>query len=396
MPSDVLDVDRMRKQGTKLHVENLPMQQLDSDAYLRGIPSSVLASIKVVGPAAPLTGQLPALKELILNSRNLEVLSFQDKGLGTQLRFGPGERMPPLTELSLRSYDWNHSEREVREHWDFSRLQSLELMSVPYYNFLSSVPRGSLSNLRSLQLEDWSAHLEDRRLEATGLLYDLLRHQIKSLTSLGVSCHVQRLPLDAILKHRNLEELRLRDHVGFAAEHLRCPTLEPRDLAALGRNLVRLCSLEIDMDHRVCSPEDFLRALMHFPRLDRLTLHVQTTVRTNDEADDDYYDRVAQEDRDHDAAMHIFSLLTSGRAQTNPDLLWKHITINVGGWRRIMVRRLGSAWRALNERGVFAERCFVMKRTNGQYGTHEISCDVPSSRPTPGSRALSPAVYEIR
>ncbi|KAF4119874.1 hypothetical protein GMORB2_3562 [Geosmithia morbida] len=368
-PSDVLDLDGMRQQGTRLHIEDLPTRQLDSDTYLRAVPSDLLTSIKVASLAPPLTGRLPELKRLMLHSRSLEAFHYRDRGQGSQLKFDRGERMPPLVDLSLVSYDWNHSEQQVREHWDFSRLESLELLSVPYYNFISSVPRGSLWGLRALHLDDFSAHLPDRRREATALLHDLLLDGIGGLTSLGVTCHVRRLGLDAILRHgHGLESLRLRDHVGFGTDGTRCPTLDPRDLSVLAVHLVCLRTLELDMDTRLCRADQFLAAiLLGFPRLETLTLHIPTTISINENDDDDI--PYGAEDPDRDQVSAILTMLVDGR----PDLPWKQVTINVGGWKRILVRRLSPAWRSLNMRGIFAERCFVMNGDgNGCYTTREI------------------------
>lgn len=54
---------------------------------------------------------------------------------------------------------------------------------------------------------------------------------------------------------------------------------------------------------------------------------------------------------------------------------WQSVTLNVGGWKKVMVRRLGDAWRQRNENGVFAERCFVMERSrSGDLYVREEKC----------------------
>lgn len=378
LPSDILDLERMEKQRTRLFVENLPMRQFDGNSYIRAVPSGSLVSLKLASPTPPLTTRLASLKRLLLLSRNLEILHYQDRGQGTQLSFDEGERMPPLRVLSLRSYDWNHSDDEVWKHWDFSRLRSLELISVPCFNFLNSVPFQELADISSLHVEDWSAHLLDRRREATRLLHDLIRHHIRELKSLEATCHVELFQLDAILRHgQTLQKLLLRDHVGFSDENRRCPTLQLGDLSLLARNLPILHTLEVDMDTQRCDPEQFLHSIIQFPRLENLTLHVQTLVSA---AEND----VSRTDQDYHAAMAIFGDLTRGRKSERTDCPWKRITINVGGWRPVMIRRLSPAWRELNEHGIFAERCFVMDRVQGQYTIREeMSIESSSSRATP-------------
>ena len=354
------------------------MRQFDGDSNIRAVPRGSLVSLKLASPTPPLTTRLGPLKQLLLLSRNLEVLHYQDRGQGTQLKFEKGERMPPLRDLSLRSYDWNHSDDQVREHWDFSRLRSLELISVPYFNFLSSVSFPELSNLHTLHIEDWSSHLPDRRHEATLLLHDLIRHYIRRLKSLEATCHVELFQIDAILRHGgSLQKLRLRDHIGFGDEDRRCPTLRPTDLRLLARNLPILHTLDVDMDVERCVPEQFLLSILKFPRLETLTLRVQTLVSAADEY-------IPRTDQDYHASMALFRALTRAREADRPDHPWKRITINVGGWRPVMVRRLSRAWRELNEHGIFAERCFVLERIQGQYSDREeLNVESCSSRATP-------------
>lgn len=366
----------MKNEATELYVENLPVRYSSAESYLRAVPTDVLVSLKLASPTPPLSDWLSALKDLLLRSRNLKVLHHRDRGQGRQLNFARGERMPPFKELSLKSYDWNHSKTEVDEHWDLSELETLELRSVPYYNFLRSVRPEQLSRLTSLHIDDWSAHLPDHRQEATQLLYDLIQNHIKSLRCLGITCHTDMFPLSALTRHRDLEHLRLRDHVGFGTEDQQCPTLDPRDLSALSGKLPRLRTLELDMDRRQCDPAKFLDAVLEFPRLESLTLHVQTLISVTDE-------EIPAGDSDYDAATAMLSQLAKGREKTDPDRPWKSITINVGGWEHIMVRRLSQAWQALNERGIYAERCFVMVREGGWYMVREVSNDATAGVTTP-------------
>ena len=59
---------------------------------------------------------------------------------------------------------------------------------------------------------------------------------------------------------------------------------------------------------------------------------------------------------------------------------WKRITINVGGWKSVMVRRVAGAWRERNRRGVYAERCFVLERDDddGTVTLREAMASAPS------------------
>jgi hypothetical protein len=324
----------------------------------------MLRSLKLASPAPPLTNRLESLKQLLLRSKHLETFYYQDRGQGTRFTFHPGETLPAFKELLLRSYDWNHTADAVEEHWDFSRIQVLKLIDVPVYEFLVSVPFDDLVGLHTLHCEDFSAHLPDRREKATEGLYVLVR-RIRALNTLKISCHTQHFPVDAIVGHaKTLRTLKYRDHVGFSEEDRHCPTMWIDDLVLLSRTLVHLHTLELDMEVAFTDPPLFLGALCSFPSLHTLTLHVQTVLRP--------FEIVHPEtDPDYDAALKVYRTLMTYKTGT----AWRSITINVGGWKRHLVRRLGEAWREQNERGVYAERCFVLERS--PQGESTIREEVP-------------------
>jgi hypothetical protein len=339
----------------ELYIDDLPLRDVHGDHqcnYLQGIPATLLVSLKMATPVPPLTTRLHWLKQVLLNSRRLEIFHYDDRGQGTQFSFAEKERLPPLKELSLRSYDWNHSAKDVADHWDFSMIRHLALVDVPLYQFLASVPCTMLLKLHTLHCEDFSAHLTDRRRDATRQLY-MLVSQVRALHTLRITCHTQLFPVDALLRHaRTLRVMSFRDYVGFGDEERRCPTICIDDLVSLSHGLPNLHTLELDMDAASCVPSLFLGALCRFPQLHTLTLHVQTVLRS--------YDAVRPgTDRDCDSVLATIRALVWGKQGGVP---WTCVTINVGGWGRHMTRRLGGAWREKNEQGVYAERCFVLER----------------------------------
>ncbi|OTA95432.1 hypothetical protein M434DRAFT_209325, partial [Hypoxylon sp. CO27-5] len=356
-PSDIISSYHIKINKVKLYIEDLPLKGFDSrsyNAYLQAIPASNLASLRMESPTPALTTHLESLKRLLLEARWVKALYYNDRGQGTQFLFKENECLPPFEELSLRSYDWNHSVDEVRKHWDFSRLQHLTLLNVPMFQFLSSVPFEKLRQLHTLHFEDFSAHVTDRRKEATRNLYVLVQ-QIKALHTLRLTCHTDLFPICGLLRHANsLHVLSFRDYIGFSDERRRCPTMRVEDLTRLSRNLVNLHSLELDMDAGLCEPLILLRALCRFPRLETLVLHTQTVI--------DPFEMVySSVDLDYEASMEAFSTLVKGKQ----GLPWRSITINVGGWKPVMVRRISEVWREQNRRGIYAERCFVLERNRG-------------------------------
>ncbi|KAI1212803.1 uncharacterized protein F4807DRAFT_414548 [Annulohypoxylon truncatum] len=353
-PSSILSPNHVNSISIKLYIEDLPLHVFDSESHdmdLQAIPTSNLVSLEMVTPILSLMTRLESLKRLLIEACSIETFLHNDRGQGTQFSFEENERLPAFQELSLRSYDWNHSINEVRKHWDFSRLRRLTLIDVPLFPFLDSIPFSQLHQLHTLHCEDFSTHLPDRRPDATRKLYKLIL-QIRSLHTLKVTCHTNLFPISGLLSHADsLRILSFRDYVGFGDERQRCPTMRIDDLSLLSRRLTHLHTIELDMDVALCEPAMFLRALCDFPRLDTLVLHTQTTLQA-------YEGPQWNEDPDYDAVMKILSALMSGRRGKS----WRSITVNVGGWKPVMVRRISEAWRQQNRRGFFAERCFVLER----------------------------------
>ncbi|KAH8907575.1 F-box domain-containing protein [Coniochaeta sp. PMI_546] len=371
-PCHVLDMEIVRQNRLKVNIEDLPLDVCGGDLqklYIQSIPPDSLVSLKLGIPTPPLSTQLQALKELLVQAHNLETLHYRDRGQGTHFTFDGTERLPAFKELRLESYDWNHDSREVEDHWDFSQLESLSLVSMPTWPFLSSVSFPDLANLQTLQVEDFSLHHSYRREEATDLLHTLVKDHIRAPTTLDLRVHTARFPIDAITTHAgSLQVLRLRDHTGFGDENLRCPTMSIDELTCLSRRMTHLHTLEIDMDTHLVSTNLFLRALCDFPKLRSLTLHVHTLVNPHDTTTTP----PNSPDRDREFAHRIFWFLVHQAARSSAAGPWRDITVNVGGWQRTMVRRLGEAWKGLNRRGIFAERCFILRRVDGgEYRTGE-------------------------
>ncbi|KAF3768425.1 hypothetical protein M406DRAFT_249530 [Cryphonectria parasitica EP155] len=373
LPGDIIDIEKMQRDEIRLLIENLPLRNFDLDEvnlYRRAFPirhAKHIIHLNVAPPTTPLVTRLRSLYGLLLTAPDLEVLQIEDRGQGTQFEFGEGNMLPTLRELCLRSYDWRHTRDDMDSHWALHKLVRLELISVPVFNFLIAARFPQLGNLKILRCDDFSAHLPDCRRQATDKLVTLVRDNIKALEVLCLTLHMDQFPpVDVLRKHGpTLRELRLRDHVGFSEENRGCPTLCPTVVAALSRTLPRLEELELDMD--LLSDRTalrFLDALVLFPRLHTITLHVQTRIRLLAEDPMDKgmnkAERKLDLDLDRAHALHIVRYLALNRRRLQNGPLFRNITINVGGWKPVMVRRLSEAWRAMNQKGLFAERCFVM------------------------------------
>ncbi|KAI0403582.1 F-box domain-containing protein [Xylaria palmicola] len=354
LPSDIIPARHIQSNKVKLYIENLPLQDVRNERhnpYLRAIPTGMLVSLMMAPSTPPLTARVESVKDLLLHSPRTEIFWYDDRGQGTRFNFNGNERLPAFKELSLRSYDWNHSSATVRQHWDFSKIKHLELIDVPLGPFLSSVPFHDFEELDTLRLDDFSMHVPSRRQDTTRSQYILIK-QIRSLVDLKVTCHTQSFPIDGILQHaKSLRSLRFRDYTGFTDEDRCCPTIRLEDLDSMSRQLVNLHTLELDLDERCCELHPFLFSLCNFRQLHTLTLHTQTVMNPYEDVD-------MRIDLDYEKAMQIISFLVQGKQTAT----WRSITIIVGGWKPIMVRRLSAAWRELHSRGLYAERCFIMEK----------------------------------
>ncbi|KAI1813150.1 hypothetical protein GGS20DRAFT_495969 [Poronia punctata] len=366
MPSEIISPRHLRNKDVKLYIENLPLREFNPDQpnpYLSIIPTEILESLKVATPSPPLTARLGSLKTLLTSCPRLKNFSYNDRGQGTRFILTQNERLPAFEELSLQSYDWDHTPTQVRTHWDFSAITRLDLIDVPLGPFLDSVSLADFRRLKRLRMDDFSSSSSSaagagahRREDVTRKMYVLIT-QIEALVELEMTCDVASFPVvDALTRHGDsLRRLRVRDYVGFGDEGQICPTMTVGDLSILAGRLVGLRDLEVDLDRRCCDSRQFLFVLCGFGRLVNLTVHTQTALKPGLGDDDDDDDDL---ERDVDLGKVTDMLTFLVRCKQG----WRSVTVNVGGWKSIMVRRLSASWRRLNGSGVFAERCFVLER----------------------------------
>ncbi|KAI8966364.1 hypothetical protein F5Y11DRAFT_153697 [Daldinia sp. FL1419] len=364
-PSDILSTYHLEINRTRIHVEKLPLDDLYSEIFIRGIPASNMASLDIID--THLASAIDQLRRLLLRSPLVDNLNYNGLGQGVYFKFNEGERLPPFEGILLRSYDWVHTAEDVRKHWDFSRLRRLTLIDVPLYRFLTSVSPEQLERIREIHCADFSTHTSmedadwgtvytDRREDATRLLHSLIGG-IRALDKINITCYTELFPIDAILRHANsLKHLGFRDYLGFEDETKRYPTLSIGDLTELSTKLVHLEFLEIGMDPLEVDPRKFLHTLCNFPRLKDLTLHTQT-VWLPDFVMPNYEVHV---DRDGCATMDTLRFLVRGK-QNKQESTWRTVVINIGGWKPISLRIFPPRPHR-NRFGACPQRCFEMKR----------------------------------
>lgn len=376
-PNEVFNPEYLESNNIKVHVKDLPLLQppiLGSpEDYFELLPSRQLGSLSLALPMPPLISRLDPLRWLLVKASNLESFHYHDRGQGTSFWFEKGERLPAYKHLTLQSYNWTHSAQEVQEHWQMHNLQSLGLIDVPIANFLRSINATDLNKLQSIQFDDKPSYLdensEEQRRDATKLMQNLMTNVIEALESVKITCNMDLFDIESLLCHADtLRNLRLRDHIGFEDDYVRCPCLHPRQIVMMAEKLNDLETLEVDMDMTLSDPVEFLRGVVQFRSLRDLELHVQTVISP----DEDVFDN---RDRDFDAALSALRLLAQDREARGLEPLRK-MTVNVGGWRPILVRRLSATWKKKNALGIFAERCFVFEKKDMGvlYGFREEVC----------------------
>ena len=197
-----------------------------------------------------------SLKTFLLQCDQLNVLhlfSLQSSAEFLDEEIDRSERLPPIEELFLHGYVWQHSPSIATSFWNWSRLTSLRLEKVSIIDFLESVSPENFRQLRSL-ITDGHCQNPAEYTRATDLIIGLVR-AIDSLETLSLVCDVNMLPIDAIRKHGpGLRHLQLRDYKGMVHQPLRrdrVPTLSLLDLLEIHSSCPKLMELGLDVDQGV-------------------------------------------------------------------------------------------------------------------------------------------------
>ena len=197
-----------------------------------------------------------SLKTFLLQCDQLNVLhlfNLQSSAEFLDEEIDRSERLPPIEELFLHGYVWQHSPSIATGFWNWSRLTSLRLEKVPIIQFFESVSTENFRQLRSL-ITDGHCQNPAEYTRATDLMIKLVR-AIDSLENLSLVCCVNMLSIDAIRKHGpGLRHLQLRDFKGMVHLPLRrdrVPTLSLLDLLEIQSSCPKLMELGLDVDQGV-------------------------------------------------------------------------------------------------------------------------------------------------
>ena len=150
---------------------------------------------------------------LLLGNNQLKTLHIAGKYNGTMIDetdIGDLDSLPPIEELSLQNYDWDHSPPIINSFWNWTNLTSLGLRRVPILQFLDTVPTKHLAQLQVFKTDGFCLDNSEWD-EATQSLSELLTN-ILSLRELSITCHVgDRRLIFSLLGHgATLRTLELR------------------------------------------------------------------------------------------------------------------------------------------------------------------------------------------
>ena len=152
---------------------------------------------------------------LLLGNTKLKTLHISGDRNWTQIAeedIGDEDSLPPIEELSLQNYDWDHSPWTINNFWSWTTLRSLELKTVPIMRFCHTVSEEDFAQLTTFRTDGFCFE-ESEWPEATRLLSSLI-FNIGGLHELSLTCNVgEQCCVESICRHGpTLRSLELRSY----------------------------------------------------------------------------------------------------------------------------------------------------------------------------------------
>ena len=245
----------------------------DTRYYDRSFATRHISSIQHLGLRYLPTAQFSSLKfvewdqfsyeyvsPLLLGNVRLKTLHIAGKNTGVRIAetdIGDEDCLPPIEELSLQNYDWDHSLPIINSFWNWTNLRSLELKRVPILHFLYTVPAEYLEQLQVFKTDGFCLANSDQ-CQATRSLSTLIS-RICGLHELSLTCNVgDQCCVSSLVGHgATLHTLELRSYNDPFATHLADKLYQKRVNRAQLNSIRALCphlsTLVLDYHPRVCS-----------------------------------------------------------------------------------------------------------------------------------------------
>ena len=196
---------------------------------------------------------------LLLGNDRLKTLHIAGGYNGTMIEendIGDQDSLPPIEELSLQNYDWDHSPPIINSFWNWTKLTILELKRVPILHFLYTVPAANLAQLQVFRTDGFCLDHSDWD-QATRSLSDLIS-RIRHLHELSLTCNVgdQRIIFSLLGHGVTLNALELRSYHDPFATHLSDRISQKRvsraQLGYIRATCPHLTTLALDYNPWVC------------------------------------------------------------------------------------------------------------------------------------------------
>jgi len=187
------------------------------------------------------------------------------------------DRLPPIQELVLRNYYWDHSRYTSINFWNWTKVTHLELQDVCVTRFLSTVTPEHLVQLRTFMLEPRCLDTKERKLASLMILNLLLK--VHALEKLYLKCHLS-VVFGGIIKHgSSLRSLELRDFRGRGSKEFCALSIDC--VEAVGRSCPNLMELGMEVhfkanEGRANALHIVDTAITEMRNLRRLTLYTST------------------------------------------------------------------------------------------------------------------------
>ena len=181
----------------------------------------------------------------LLESRALHTLHLIGKSYSEAFKdddVKEGDRMPPLQELVLQHYCWDHSPEVALNFWNWTKLVHLELRDVCVLRFLRTVPPQHLIQLRTLVLDPRCKYTEQP--ETSDLILVLLK-KVNHLEKLYLRCIIPKVLPGILEQGGSLLSLELRDTFGT-----RFSVLSIGEMDSILSSCVHLMELGIQLHFR--------------------------------------------------------------------------------------------------------------------------------------------------
>ena len=230
--------------NVQLHFEGVRASSHQPSDF-EDFPNSNLVSCRI---AAWEQRELPTIRELLFERPRLQELHLlhgryvNTASLRPKIEVDEDQNtkcLPALKTLVIDGYDWNHSQWEIPNLWNWSNITHLELKSVQAIELLQHVQ--DLSGLKIFIEECYSTYQEWNHERKSKLLCRLVRHTT-ALEELKINCETQNSEIVSALARNcsHLRTLRLRGFYPY-----RELTLDQLD--TIGSNCPHLMELEVDV-----------------------------------------------------------------------------------------------------------------------------------------------------